>query len=338
MTPFTIILPFRLPDFPFDRILGHVCQPVIWQGDIMSVQTAVALLSFIDWKTMIDRWWMMKMNGIPSCPTSLRTNEFQGRSSSSQWASSRYVSALIMLTFSFPSSFILKVLFLLSCWLRALWKHQRDLIAEIPLNLRLQNIVSLFPGMPTLLSVISQRCHRSTLCSMQMIVAGPRISVGKGCEKSVLQCLHKTGDWSLPWQEHPHVEISKWRAIWQSKRAHSTQLEGNQCLIWTAISFHTLFCILNSFVDVLVPILGTFQILVHISLFYNQAACLCIIIFCKVHHCSHQHFFLQYFFFHYMCMTTSVCVCLNYFWGLLCLCKIVKQWQERGEREVGQKQ
>lgn len=39
-----------------------------------------------------------------------------------------------MLTFSFSSSFIFKVLFLLSQWLWALWMHQRDLIAEIPLN------------------------------------------------------------------------------------------------------------------------------------------------------------------------------------------------------------
>lgn len=239
-----------------------------------------------------------------------------------------------MLTFSFSSSFILKLLFLLSCWLRAFWKHQRDLIAEIPLNLRLQNIVSLFPGMPTLLSVISQRCHCSTLCSMQMIVAGPRISVGKGCEKSVLQCLHKTGDWSLPWQEHPHLEISKWRAMWQSKRAHSAQLEGNQCLIWTAIPFHTLFCILNSFVDVTAPILGTFRILVHISLCYHQAECLLFSAKSTIVVINNFYSISSFI----ICAWQPVCVFLNYFWGLLSLHKIVKQWQERGEREVGQRQ
>lgn len=151
-----------------------------------------------------------------------------------------------MLTFSFSSSFIFKALSLLSRWLRALWMRRRDLIAGIPLNLRLQNTVSLSQECQLSLSVITQSCHRRALCSMQMIVAGPRISVGKGCEKSVLQCLYKTEDWSIAWQEHPHVEIRKQQTLWHSKRAQCTWKAISAWFAVPFISTHYFFLFLTA--------------------------------------------------------------------------------------------
>lgn len=146
-----------------------------------------------------------------------------------------------MLTFSFSSSFIFKVLFLLSRWLRALWTHQRGSDCGDSIKPPTAEYCVTFAGMPTLLSVITQSCHRGALRGMQMIVAGPRISAGKGCEKSLLQCLHKTEDWTIPWQEHPHVEMWKQQTLWHSKRARSAWLEGNPYLICTVIHFNTLY-------------------------------------------------------------------------------------------------
>lgn len=151
-----------------------------------------------------------------------------------------------MLTFSFSSSFIFKVLFLLSVWLRGLMDASKGSYCSDSIKPQSTGYCVTFPGMPTLLSVITQSCHHSALCSMQMIVAGPSISVGKGCEESVLQCLYKTEDWAISWQEHLRVEIAQ-QTLGHSKRAQSTWMEGNQCLTYTAIHFHTVLYFLTAF-------------------------------------------------------------------------------------------
>lgn len=74
--------------------------------------------------------------------------------------------------------------------------HQRDLIAENPLKLRLLNTVSLSLEMPASLSVISQSCHVSLPLSMQMTLTGPGelVAAGEERERPAIQYNCKRDD------------------------------------------------------------------------------------------------------------------------------------------------